>query len=274
MNRIDKSAQICDDVVLGNDIVIGKNVYIDHRVIIRDHVTIGDNCTIGANCILGEYQADFYNNRTNGIHPLIIGHDSVIRSGSIIYGDTNIGHHFMTGHNVTIREKTEIGNYCSIGTLSDIQGYCCIGNYVRMHSNVHVGQATHIEDFVWIFPYVVFTNDPTPPSTVLNGVKVKKFAVVCTSCVLLPGVTIEEDSLVAAGAVVTKDVHQYEVVGGNPAKVISDVRKIKNHVTGEPVYPWRYTFKKYMPWEDSDYDTWKRHVFFYKEFNKKDNNKF
>lgn len=274
MNQIDKSAQICDDVVLGNDIIIGKNVYIDHRVIIRDHVTIGDNCTIGANCILGEYQADFYNNRTNGIHPLIIGHDSVIRSGSIIYGNTNIGHHFITGHNVTIREQTSIGNYCSIGTLSDIQGKCKIGDYTRIHSNVFVSQGATIEDFVWIFPHAVLTDDPTPPSEILKGVTIKSFAIICARSLLLPGITIEGDALVAAGAVVTKDVRQYEVVGGNPAKVISDVRKIKNHVTGKTVYPWRYTFKKYMPWEDSDYDTWKRHVFFYKEFNKKDNNKF
>ena len=256
MNQIDKSAQICDDVVLGNNITIGKNVYIDHRVIIRDHVTIGDNCTVGANCILGEYQADFYNDRINGIHPLIIGHDSVIRSGSIIYGDTNIGHHFMTGHDVTIREQTHVGIHCSFGTLTDIQGHCNIGDYVRLHSGVHVAQEANVGNFVWIFPHVIFTNDPTPPSMILQGITIKDFAVICTGSVLLPGITIEEDALIAAGAVVTKDVQQYEVVGGNPAKVISDVRKIKNHVTGESVYPWRYTFKKYMPWEGSDYDTW------------------
>ena len=258
MNNIDKTAKICGDVILGDNITIGKNVYIDHRVIIRDNVTIGDNCIIDANCILGEYQMDFYQTRYIGKHPLTIGESSIIRSGTVIYGDTIIGSHFSTGHNVTIREKTSIGSHCSLGTLDDIQGRCKIGNYVRMHSNVHIGQASVIEDFVWIFPYVVLTNDPTPPSEVMSGVTIKKFAVIATQSVILPGVTINSDSLVAEGAVVTKDVKQYEVVGGNPAKVISDVRKIKNRETGETVYPWRYSFKRYMPWEQSDYDTWEK----------------
>lgn len=257
MNIIDKTAKICDDVILGDNIKIGRNVYIDHRVIIRDNVTIGDDCVIDANCILGEYQMDFYQTHDIGKHPLIIGNSSIIRSGTIIYGDTTIGNHFSTGHNVTIREKSLIGHHCSLGTLDDIQGYCTIGDYVRMHSNVHIGQQSTIEDFVWIFPYVVLTNDPTPPSEVMKGVTVKKFAVIATQSVILPGVVIESDSLIAAGAVVTKNVNQFEVVGGNPAKVISDIRKIKDGKTGKPVYPWRYSFKKYMPWEDTDYDAWK-----------------
>ena len=102
------------------------------------------------------------------------------------------------------------------------------------------------------------TFDTTTSSEVMKGVTVKKFAVIATQSVILPGVVIESDSLIAAGAVVTKNVGQFEVVGGNPAKIISDVRKIKDRKTGKPVYPWRYSFKKYMPWEDSDYDTWKK----------------
>lgn len=105
MNIIDKTAKICDDVILGDNIKIGRNVYIDHRVIIRDNVTIGDDCVIDANCILGEYQMDFYQTHDIGKHPLRIGNSSIIRSGTVIYGDTTIGNHFSTGHNVTIREK-------------------------------------------------------------------------------------------------------------------------------------------------------------------------
>ena len=55
---------------------------------------------------------------------------------------------------------------------------------------------------------------------------------------------------------VTKNVNSGDVVGGNPAKVISNISRIKNHITGEEVYPWRYSFKRGMPWEDTDYDAW------------------
>lgn len=255
--KVGKNVQIKEPVIFGNNVTIEDNVYIDYNVILKDNVHIKKNTFIGANCILGEFLADaIHNIDKDCVHPLEIGSDSVIRSGTIIYGDNKIGSNFQTGHNVTIRECSEIGNYVHIGTLSDIQGHCHIGDYVRAHSNVHIGMKSYINDFVWIFPYVVLTNDPTPPSESLRGVTIDSFAVICTGSIILPGIHIGSDSLIAAGANVTKDVQVYEVVGGNPAKVISDVRKIKNHFTGEQVYPWRYSFKRDMPWEDTDYDSW------------------
>lgn len=254
---IGENVTIKDGCVIGDNVTIADGSYIDYNVIIRDHVCIGKRSFVGANCILGEYQADFFDGfAADEKHVLDIGERALIRSGSILYSGSAIGKQFQTGHRVTIREHATIGDSVSVGTLSDIQGHCKIGNYVRMHSNVHIGQKSNIENYVWIFPYVILTNDPTPPSYALKGVTLKAFSVIATGSILLPGITVEGDSLVAAGAVVTKDVKQGDVVGGNPAKVISHVSRVKNHVTGESVYPWRYTFKRGMPWEESDYDTW------------------
>lgn len=255
-----KNVQIGVGVIIGKNVILEDNVVIDAYTIIRDNVKIGEGSYIGANCIIGEYQIDHFTDTQETEHPLVIEKNALIRSGSIIYGDCIIGKNFQTGHRATIREHSIIGQHVSVGTLCDIQGYCEIGNYVRMHSNVHIGQKSKIEDFVWIFPYVILTNDPTPPSNELKGVTLKSFSVVATASVLLPGVTVEGDSLIAAGAVVTKNVEKNAVVGGNPAKVISDISRIKNHVTGESVYPWRYTFKRGMPWEDSDYETWYQNI--------------
>ena len=273
-NEIASSAKIASSVVLGEGVYIGKdveiksgciiednvqikdNTVIDYNVIIRSDVIIGEDSFVGAGCILGEFLLDDIESTCTKSHPLILGKNALIRSNSIIYGDSEIGDFFQTGHRVTIREKSKIGNHVNIGTLSDIQGDCIIGDYVRMHSNVHIGQKSLIEDFVWIFPYVVLTNDPTPPSNELKGVVLKSFAVVSTGSIILPGIEVAGDSLVAAGAVVTKNVNSGEVVGGNPAKVISNTSRIKNHITGEEVYPWRYSFKRGMPWEETDYDTW------------------
>ena len=74
--------------------------------------------------------------------------------------------------------------------------------------------------------------------------------------VIVPGVEIGQDSLVAAGTVVTKSVEPFAVVAGNPGRVISDVRRIRSKITGEPVYPWRHHFRKYMPWAESDFLSW------------------
>lgn len=259
---ISDGAKIGNNVVLGHNciiedkVIIGDNTYIDNNTIIRSYTKIGANSFIGSNCIIGEYWMDFCLDRKPHMHPLIIGKSALIRSGTVIYAGSEIGKSFQTGHQVTIREKSKIGDNVSIGTLSDIQGNCNIGNYVRLHSNVHIGQLSSIDDFVWIYPYVVLTNDPTPPSDQFVGVHIKSFAIVATAAIIMPGLEIGQDSLVAAGTIVTKPVEKYSVVAGNPGKPISDVRKIKNKITGAPVYPWRHHFKNYMPWEDSDFKTW------------------
>lgn len=255
--KIAPTAIIMDDVKLGDNIVIEDNVFIDYGTIVRDNVHIKSCTTIGARCILGEYLIDFYENRINKVHPLIIGENSIIRSETIIYGDTEIGANFQCGHRVTIREKANIGHHVKIGTLSDIQGDCEIGNYVNMHSNVHIGQKSKINDFVWIFPYVVLTNDPTPPSTEMVGVEIDEFAVVATASIILPGIHIGKDSMVGAGAIVTKDVPESKVFVGNPAREICDITKIKNKSTGNSAYPWRFNFNRGMPWMEVGYEKWK-----------------
>lgn len=273
-NRIAKTAFIDDGVRVGNHVVIGENViiksgtilgdyvtiednvYIDYDVIIRDYVTIGENGTVGARCILGEYLSDFYCKNRNMEHPLIIGEHALIRSETIIYGDNQIGNYLQTGHRVTIREKSQIGNHVRIGTLSDIQGYCEIQDYVNLHSNVHVGQKSKIKKYAWIFPYVVLTNDPNPPSENLQGVTVEEFAIVSTGSVLLPGIVIGEGALIGAGAVVTKNVEDSVVAIGNPARVRCSTGEVRDNVTGEKVYPWQYTFDRGMPWEGIGYQKW------------------
>lgn len=263
---------ISDYAIVSKHAVLGKNVSIGHNSIIEDNVILDEGCTveenviiregvhvmengfIGANCIIGEHSGEYYNSGSD--QPLIIGKNALIRSGSILYCGSSIGDNFQTGHQVTIREESKIGDHVSVGTLSDIQGSCWIGNYVRLHSNVHIGMGTNIHDYVWIFPYVVATNDPTPPSNVIQGVTIDSFAIVATGAILLPGIHLASDCLIAAGAIVRKDVEMYQVIGGNPGKVIGDVRKIKNHETGESVYPWRYTFSRNMPWEQLGYEAW------------------
>ncbi len=254
--EIGAGTKIQDNVIVCAGSKIGPRSYLDFGVIIRENVTIGENAFIGARSILGEYLVDFIENRDQQIHRTVIGDNAVIRSETIIYGGNQIGNQFQTGHRVTIREKSQIGQNVRVGTLSDIQGDCRIGNYVNLHSNVHIGQKSVLKNYVWIFPYVVLTNDPNPPSEQLLGVTVEEFAIIATGSVVLPGKVIGKDALVGAGAIVNRDVAAGKVVVGNPAKEIGDVANIKNKSTGENVYPWRYHFDRGMPWKDIGYEEW------------------
>jgi acetyltransferase-like isoleucine patch superfamily enzyme len=148
-----------------------------------------------------------------------------------------------------VREKTFAGRNLQIGTLSDIQGHCEIGSFVKFHSNVHIGQHSKIKDYVWIFPYVVLTNDPHPPSDVIMGVTVEKYVAIATMSVILPGVTIKEGALVGAHSSVSRDVESDTVVVGSPAKYICDTNKIKlKDGSSKSAYPWRRHFHRgYLP---------------------------
>jgi len=237
---------------------IGKGVKIGDNTVIYDNVEIGDNSIVCNDCVIGEPLNEYYFNSDYINSVTIIGRGALIRSHSIIYSGCTIGDSFSSGHRITVREYTKIGNDCRLGTLDDLQGYLEIGNNCWLHSNVHIGQKSHIGNFVFIYPYVVFTNDPTPPSDVCIGPTVDDFSQIAVHSLLLPGVHIGKHCLVGAGTVVTKDIASYKLVLGNPGKVIKDVRDIKDRVTGESHYPWPYRFSRGMPWEECGFDNWNK----------------
>ncbi|MFI7804277.1 acyl-[acyl-carrier-protein]--UDP-N-acetylglucosamine O-acyltransferase [Pseudomonas sp. DD1] len=221
---------------------IGNNVSIGPYSIVHKNVVIGDNTEIGAYCEIG-----LPTKLANG-RPLIIGKDAVIRSHSVFYEGSTFGTNLVTGHRVTVRELTTAGDGFQIGTLGDIQGHCEIGDYVKCHSNVHIGQHSTVGNYVWIFPYVVLTNDPHPPSEVMAGVTIEDFAVIATMSVILPGVTVKKGALVGAHSSVNKDVAPDAVVAGSPAKFICGTEKIKlKDGSGNHAYPWRRHFHRGYP---------------------------
>lgn len=224
--------------------VIGNNVSIGPYTIVHDNVIIGDGTKIESHCEIG-YPSPLAKGESLNIGPF-----SLIRSHSVFYTGSNFGERLVTGHRVTVREKTKAGKNLQIGTLGDIQGHCNIGDYVRFHSNVHIGQSSTVGNYVWIFPYVVLTNDPHPPSDVLQGVTIKDFAAIATMSVILPGVTVGEGALIAAHSTVSRDVAPDTVVGGSPAEFICESSKIKlKDGSGKSAYPWRQHFHRGYPEE-------------------------
>lgn len=221
---------------------IGSGISVGPYTIVHDNVQLGENCTIGSHCEIGLPAP-----RAKG-RPLVIGDGATIRSHSVFYEGSTIGKGLTTGHRVTVREGTVAGESFQIGTLGDIQGDCNIGNYVRFHSNVHVGQHSEIGNYVWIFPYVVLTNDPHPPSNVMFGVVLEDYVAVATMSVILPGVTVRRGALIGAHSSVARDVPTDTVVAGVPAKVICRTEEIRlRDGTGRSAYPWRRHFHRGYP---------------------------
>lgn len=221
---------------------LGPGVTVGPYTIIHENVQLGENCSIGSHCEIGHPTP-----RAEG-RPLIIGSGATIRSHSVFYEGSTIGRDLTTGHRVTVREATTAGDGFQIGTLSDIQGNCRIGDYVRFHSNVHIGQHSRLGDFVWVFPYVVLTNDPHPPSHVMSGVTLEDYVAIATMSVILPGVKIGRGALVGAHSSVTRDVPPDTVAAGVPARPICRTDEIiLKDGSGKVAYPWRRHFHRGYP---------------------------
>ncbi len=221
---------------------IGQNVRIGPFTVVHDNVQIGDGTSIDGYCELG-----YPTSLAEGA-PLIIGKNSIIRSHSVFYEGSNFDEGLVTGHHVTVREKTIAGKGFQIGTFGDIQGHCHIGHYVKTQSSVTVGQKSSIGNFVWLFPGVLLTNDPNPPSDNLLGVTLSDYVVVAVKATILPGVLIGKGSFVAAHSLVNQDMPENSLISGVPAKRLcnaSDMR-IKGDIRIR-AYPWRKRYVRGYP---------------------------
>lgn len=159
---------------------------------------------------------------------LVIGPNCSVRAGTVIYGGSVIGSCLETGHGAVIREENKIGDNFSIWNNSTVDYGCLVGNGVKIHCNVYVAQFTVIEDDVFIAPGVNIANDLHPLcSRCMKGPVIKRGARIGVGAVILPRVTIGENALVAAGAVVTKDVPPEMLAVGNPARVTKRIYDLK-----------------------------------------------
>ena len=160
----------------------------------------------------------------------IIGDNVILRSGTVIYCDVEIGDNFQTGHNVMIREKTRIGSDVAIGTSTVIEGFSTIGNGVRIQSMVFIPTKTEIGDRVFIGPNAVLTNDRYPPTgkPELKGPVIEDSAVIGANSTILPGIRIGSGAAVAAGAVVTRDVPAGKMAIGAPARMRDLPEQMRN----------------------------------------------
>ena len=132
-----------------------------------------------------------------------------------------------------------IGDDSRIGTFVEIQKNATIGARCKISSHTFICEGVHIEDEVFIGHGVMFTNDRFPRATNEDGslqteadwkleyTRVKRRASIGSNATIISGVTIGEGALVGAGAVVTRDVPDYAIVAGVPARVIGDTRDRK-----------------------------------------------
>ncbi len=219
--------------VVGENVTIGNGCQIGHHVVIHEDTKIGDNVRIDDNSVIGKKPMKAANSAVTKDEELptcTIKSDCIIGTSVIIYRGCTIGEKVLVADLATVRENVSIGKKTIVGRGVAIENFCTIGKYVKLETNVYITAYSDVADRVFVAPCVATSNDNFVGRTKerfknFKGVIIKKGARIGVNSTILPGKTIEEDSLVAAGALVSKDVPAKKIVAGMPAKVLRDVPK-------------------------------------------------
>ncbi len=145
--------------------------------------------------------------------------------------DARVGEGTSIWHHAQVREGVEIGSHCIIGKGVYVDAGVRIGDNVKIQNYVSVFHGVTIEDGVFVGPHVCFTNDLHPRAVNADGslkaaddwtlseTLVRRGAALGANSTIVCGITIGEWAMIGSGGVVTRDVPNYGLVYGNPARL-------------------------------------------------------
>ena len=148
-----------------------------------------------------------------------------IHESAYVDAPADIGEGTAIWHFCHVQAGARIGRGCSLGQNVNVGGDVVIGDHVKIQNNVSVYTGAVIEDDVFLGPSCVLTNVTNPRSQVnrrglYETTRFRRGATVGANATIVCGVTLGRYCFVAAGSVVTKDVGDYELVIGSPARAV------------------------------------------------------
>lgn len=232
MRKINGRAQIAETAIIHDDVEIGEGVIIHDYVVVYPNTVIKNNCEIYDHCVLGKLPTSpgITSRKLKMEFPkLVIGENSILCPGVVLYAGTTIGCNNLLGDFCSIREECTVGSNCIISRNVSVNYNTRIGDHTKIMDNTHITGNMKIGNHVFISVLVATTNDNTMGRIEYNedhvqGATIGDYVTVGAAANILPGVNIGKNAIIGASALVTKDVPDNKVVMGIPAKIIRDVK--------------------------------------------------
>jgi UDP-3-O-[3-hydroxymyristoyl] glucosamine N-acyltransferase len=227
--RLAEGVVVAPGAVVYGGAVLGGGVHVGSGTVIHAGTQVGERCVIEEGAVLGK--APRLRARSSAaageLAPAVLGPRVTVCCGAIVYAGAHIAQAAIIGDQAQVRERTAIGERSVVGRGSAVDFGATVGADVLIQSSVYVTGNSIVEDEVFLGPGVLTTNDHSmgrhPPGEPLRGPIFRRACRIGGGAVLVPGIEIGAEAFVGAGAVVTRDVAEREVVVGVPASALRQV---------------------------------------------------
>jgi acetyltransferase-like isoleucine patch superfamily enzyme len=233
--HVDPAAQLAAGITVEPGAVIhpgariGARSWIGSGAVVRAGTELGEDCVVEEGALLGKRPRLRAGSSAAGreLDPLVLGNGVTVCCGAVVYAGSRLDSGVIVGDQAQVRERTTVGARTVIGRGSSVDFGSEVGARVLIQTGVYLTAGAVVEDDVFLAPGVLTTNDDTmsrhPPGQPLRGPVFRRACRVGGASVLLPGIVIGAEAFVAAGALVTRDVGEREVVMGVPARLVRRV---------------------------------------------------
>lgn len=235
MTFVDPDARVAPDAVVGEGAVVEagavvlSGAHLGPGARVLRGTIVGENARIEAGAVLGRIprsSALSTHKAATDQPPCAVGAGCLIGANAVIYAGVTLARGVLVGDLASIREGVTVGEGSIVGRGTHVENDTVIGARVKIQTGCYITGNMTIEDNVFIGPHASTTNDKEMDrgvDTEFIGPTIRRGARIGSNCTLMPGITVGVDAVVGAGAVVTRDVADFKVVAGVPARVVKDV---------------------------------------------------